>query len=133
VWSCRRGCWFRKGSNLLRPTSSARPSWAIYSRDRRIEPRDILTVFAIADPSLPEDRTSQKALYARAGISVYWIINIPGRRVEIDTSSTGSIAALDYLHAEVYLEDREVPWILVGHDLGRTLVHQFLPPTEGQG
>jgi Uma2 family endonuclease len=120
--------------------STPEPDWIVavgavwsYPRDRRIETRDILVVIEIGDSSLPEDRTSQKVLYARAGIPVYWIINIPDRRIEVYTAPTGPIAAPDYLHAEVYLEDQEIPLILAGRELSQTLVRQLLPPAESQG
>src|SRR4051794_777799 len=52
---------------------------------RRIGPGDIAIVFEVADTSLREDRTRTKERYARSAIAASWLVNIPGRRVEVYT------------------------------------------------
>jgi Uma2 family endonuclease len=54
-----------------------------YAR-RSPEPADIALVAEIADSSLSEDR-KRALLYARAGIPVYWIVNLIDRQVEVYT------------------------------------------------
>ena len=57
-----------------------------YAR-RSPEPADIALVAEIADSSLSEGR-KQAVLYARAGIPVYWIVNLVDRQVEVYTDPT---------------------------------------------
>ncbi len=45
------------------------------------QPHDIRLLVEIADTSLTFDRTVKAALYARAVIPEYWIIDVTGRRV----------------------------------------------------
>jgi len=45
------------------------------------QPRDLALVVEIADTSLAFDLTVKAALYARAGIAEYWVLDVPGRRL----------------------------------------------------
>ncbi len=67
-----------------------------YAR-RSPEPADIALVAEVSDSSLGEDR-KQALLYARAGIPVYWIVNLVDRQVEVytDPSPAGYQARQDY-------------------------------------
>jgi Uma2 family endonuclease len=47
----------------------------------RAQPRDLELVIEIADASLVFDLTVKAALYARAGIAEYWVLDVPGRRL----------------------------------------------------
>jgi Uma2 family endonuclease len=50
-------------------------------RTRRAQPGDLVLVVEIADTSLAFDLTTKAALYARAGIAEYWVLDIIGRRL----------------------------------------------------
>jgi Uma2 family endonuclease len=45
------------------------------------QPKDLDLVVEIADTSLAFDLTVKAALYARAGIADYWVLDVPGRRL----------------------------------------------------
>jgi Uma2 family endonuclease len=51
-------------------------------QNRKPEPADILLVVEVANTSLAYDRQVKAALYARANIPEYWIVDIKGERVE---------------------------------------------------
>ena len=53
-------------------------------------PADVLLVIEVSDSSLSIDRGVKAALYAEAGIQDYWIVNIPGRCVEVRRDPQGS-------------------------------------------
>ena len=55
----------------------------IYSgfRSATPQPQDLDLVIEIADTSLAFDLTVKAALYARAGIVEYWVLDVPGRRL----------------------------------------------------
>src|SRR5690242_2164294 len=53
-----------------------------YSAERPL-PEDVLLIIEVADSSLARDRGVKADLYAASGISDYWIVNIPGRSIEI--------------------------------------------------
>lgn len=50
---------------------------------RHPEPTDVLLLIEVADSTLLTDRQTKGPLYARAGVPEYWIVNVPGRTVEI--------------------------------------------------
>jgi Uma2 family endonuclease len=57
---------------------------------QRPTPEDVFLVIEVADSSLPKDRGLKARLYAEAGIADYWIVNLPGRSVEVRRDPQGS-------------------------------------------
>lgn len=47
------------------------------------EPEDALLVVEVADSSLETDRTEKLSIYAEAGISDYWIVNLTDNQIEV--------------------------------------------------
>jgi Uma2 family endonuclease len=56
-------------------------------------PADIILVIEVADSSIQFDRETKAPLYAAAGISEYWIVNLIDNRLEIYRQPEGSIYA----------------------------------------
>jgi Uma2 family endonuclease len=56
-------------------------------------PADIILVIEVADSSIKFDRDTKAPLYAAAGISEYWIVNLIDNRLEIYRQPEGSIYA----------------------------------------
>ncbi|MCO6479675.1 MAG: Uma2 family endonuclease [Phaeodactylibacter sp.] len=73
---------------ILNLNSEPEPDLSILKRknnfytDGHPRPEDILLIVEVADTTLEKDRTTKKKLYAAAGITEYWIINLPDRQVE---------------------------------------------------
>ena len=71
----------------LAPGSEPEPDFAIVRpdpnryRDRHPGPQDILLLIEVADATLTRDRTHKAAIYAKAGIPEYWIIDLPQRQI----------------------------------------------------
>lgn len=68
------------------PTSEPEPDHIVLTRDRsqfahNPQPADIRLLVEIADSTLQFDLTVKAALYARAGIVEYWVLDINGRRL----------------------------------------------------
>ena len=57
----------------------AKPSWQI--PEANPQPKDLRLVVEISDSTLGFDLTTKAALYARAGILDYWVLDIPARRL----------------------------------------------------
>jgi Uma2 family endonuclease len=80
--------------------------WAIRRSYRREKPGpdDILLLVEVADTSLAEDTGEKAEIYAAAGISDYWVVNIPDQVVEVrrEPSPTG------YQSLAKYSADQEV-------------------------
>jgi Uma2 family endonuclease len=50
---------------------------------KRAHPTTAILVVEISDTTLLMDQTTKAALYARAGIPEYWIVNLPERLIEV--------------------------------------------------
>jgi hypothetical protein len=89
-------------------------------------PGELLLVVEIADTSLALDRTDKLALYAAAKIPVYWVVNIPDRRVEVYTLPRGGKSPT-YRQTDVYSPGQAVPVVLAGQQVGTIPVSELLP------
>jgi Uma2 family endonuclease len=67
-------------------------------------PADILLVIEVADSTLNFDRNTKAPLYAAAGISEYWIVNLVDDRLEIYTQPEANI----YTNTKIILPPRTV-------------------------
>ena len=89
----QHGCHFRQQLPLvLSHNREPEPDVAIVRgtiedyQDRHPAARECLAAIEVSDSSLEYDRTVKGPIYAAAGIPVYWIVNIPGRRIEVHRS-----------------------------------------------
>jgi Uma2 family endonuclease len=89
---------------------------------RSPEPADIALVVEISATSLGEDR-KQAALYAAAGIPVYWIVNLVDRQLEVN--SEPSLAG--YQSRTICKPGESVPVVLDGEEIGRMEASAVLP------
>ena len=71
------------------PTSEPEPGIIVLNRDIRHvtsanpRPEDLHLVVEVADTTLAFDLTTKAALYARAGIVEYWVLDVIGRRMVV--------------------------------------------------
>jgi Uma2 family endonuclease len=69
------------------PTNEPEPDLIVLSKpsrefkDANPQPADLRLVVEISDSTLGFDLTTKAALYARARIVEYWVVDIPGRRI----------------------------------------------------
>ena len=96
-------------------------------RKRMPTPRDLSLIVEVADSSVSIDRGAVLRDYAAAAIPVYWLVNIPGRRVEVYTRPSGPAEAPIYADRTDYGVDAEVPVVLDGRDVGRVAVRDVMP------
>ena len=64
-------------------------SYTVDRHDARAGPDDVLLVIEVSDSTLEYDRQIKVPLYARAGISEVWIVNINDERVETFADVSG--------------------------------------------
>jgi Uma2 family endonuclease len=95
--------------------------------DRHPGPGDIGLVVEVADTTLSRDRTSKKRVYARAGLLVYWIVNIADRQIEVYTDPSGPADTPEYRHRQDFHLADEIPVIIGGQDLGHIRVQTLFP------
>src|SRR4051812_22661886 len=79
-------------------------------------PPDIALVIEVAHSTLSQDRGVMQRVYARAGISVYWIINLVNRQVEVFTEPSGPVPNPAYAKNDVYRAGQSLPLLVGGTD-----------------
>ena len=93
------------------PASDSEPEpdvcWVKPGKYRRQHPRpeDVLLLIEVADSSLDYDLGEKADLYAAAGIADYWVVNLPGRCVEVFRQPLGGKYA-DHARHRMGLEIR---------------------------
>lgn len=95
--------------------------------DRHPGPGDVAIVIEVSDTTLRRDRGLKKRIYARAGIPVYLIINLPESQIEVYTEPTGEAEEPDYQRRQDYLPTDEIPIIIEGREIGRLAAREIVP------
>ncbi|GIK55226.1 MAG: Uma2 family endonuclease [Chloroflexi bacterium] len=90
-------------------------------------PEDVALVIEVADSTLAQDQNWKKRIYGRAGIAVYWIVNLTERQIEVYTQPSGLTAQPTYHHMVTYRETDEIPVVLGGVQIGALSVCNLLP------
>ncbi len=127
-----KGWRLREQSAISTEDSEPEPDFAIVQGsardyiDKHPGPGDVALVVEIADSSLQRDRTKRR-LYARAGIPVYWILNLRDRQLEVYASPSGPSDEPAYAQQTVYRAGDEAPLVIDGRPLGAIKIDAILP------
>jgi Uma2 family endonuclease len=96
-------------------------------RKRHPTPADIALVIEVADSTLSQDRGIKLRSYARAGIPVYWIINLAEQCVEVYTRPNSLASEPAYDDRQVYGVSDSVSVIIDDKPIGSINVPDLLP------
>lgn len=96
-------------------------------RDHHPGPQDIALVVEVSDTTLQRDRTLKKQIYARAGIPVYWIINLLEQQIECYTHPSGPAEHPDYQQRHDYHPTKPIPVLIGDQRIGELRVADLLP------
>jgi Uma2 family endonuclease len=91
-------------------------------------PSDLALVVEISNTTLADDRQLKARIYARAGITVYWIINLVDRRIEMYTDPSGDDSAPAFRQRQDFALGASVPLSINGTERGPIAVTDLLPP-----
>jgi Uma2 family endonuclease len=114
-------------------TSEPEPDVTIVRGDRRDYlkrhpgPQDVALVVEVADATIKRDRGTKKRIYARAGIPVYWVINLLEQRIEVYTNPSGPTQKPDCLTQQFFYRQDEIPVMLSDQVIGQLQVQELLP------
>jgi Uma2 family endonuclease len=95
--------------------------------NRHPGPADIGKLIEVADSSLLRDQRDKTRIFARAGIPVYWIVNLVDRRIEVYSQPSGPTAQPAYGSFQVYQPGDNVPIVLDGITVGSVAVSDLIP------
>lgn len=94
--------------------------------DRHPGAEDLPLVVEVADTTIARDRKLKQRIYARAGIPVYWIINLRTKRVEVYTAPLADEVSASYQNRQDYTAADELPVLIEGREVGRIKVADLL-------
>lgn len=89
-------------------------------------PAEVAMIVEVADTSLDRDR-AKAAIYARAGVPVYWIVNLAGSRIEVYEGPSGPTGEARYHGRKDHGRDANVPVVLDGQTVGDVAAADLLP------
>ncbi len=122
-WRCRGQ------SAVTLKTGEPEPDLAVVqgsARDfytRHPVPGDIAIVIEVSYRTLKNDRTRKLRTYARNGISIYWIVNVKGRQIEVYTNPITPPSGEPFYGTRTdYKPGQKVPVMIAGAEVGRVLV-----------
>lgn len=96
-------------------------------RDRHPGPENVALIIEVADSTLERDRGVKRMIYARAGIPMYWIINILESVVEVYDNPSGPSEEADYRNRRDYGVSDLVSLMIDGREVSRVAVRELLP------
>jgi Uma2 family endonuclease len=91
--------------------------------NRKADANAVGLLIEISQTTLMQDRGLKQRIYARAGIPVYWIINLVDRQVEVHTQPSGEL----YTARMIYTLADTLPVVLDGIEIGRLNLRDLLP------
>jgi hypothetical protein len=94
--------------------------------DRYPGPGDIGLLIEVAVSSLHDDLTTALEQYARALIAVYWVVDVPGRRILVHTEPRVVDRRGEYARVETYRPGQSVPLVLDGREVARIPFDELL-------
>jgi len=84
-------------------------------------------IVEVSDSTLATDRNTKRPVYARAGVPVYWIVNLVRNRIEVYSEPSGSADAPEYHRRQDYAVGEQVPVVLDQREIGVIAVRELLP------
>lgn len=95
--------------------------------DRHPGAEDIAMVIEVSDTTLQRDRTVKKRIYARAGIAIYWIVNLVEGLVEVYSQPIVDVEQPDYTQRLDFGRSAVVPITIAGIEICAIAVNSLLP------
>lgn len=88
---------------------------------------DVALVIEVSDSTFQRDRELKQRIYARAGISAYWIVNLVEGQIEIYTHPLGDMGSFRYAERRVYEGGEQIEFRLDNETLGTISAVSLLP------
>jgi Uma2 family endonuclease len=100
----------------------------VYTRRKSVPKADeIGLVVELADTSLQKNLTESLQTYARAGLPVYWVVNLVAHRVEVFSQPVIEGDSSRYASSDQYEPGKDVALILDGREVARIPAHDLVP------
>lgn len=88
---------------------------------------DVGLVIEVADASLTLDRRLKGRIYARAGIILYWLLNLVDNQLEVYSNASGPVLMPGFQEKRIYRVEDKLSLVVGLGDLGTIKVRDLLP------
>ena len=95
--------------------------------DRHPGAEDIALIVEVSDTTLQRDRTVKKRIYARAGIAIYWIVNLVEEQIEVYSQPMAEVEKPDYNQRLDFGRSAVIPITIAGREICAIAVNSLLP------
>jgi Uma2 family endonuclease len=97
--------------------------------DHHPGPADVALLIEVSDTTLERDRGEKRTAFALGGVTIYWILNLVDRQLEIyaEPSATG------YQQEQLLKAGDQAPVLIDGTEVGRIALSDILPPIASSG
>ncbi|MEG4148421.1 Uma2 family endonuclease [Microcoleus sp. Pol12B5] len=95
--------------------------------DRHPGAEDIALIIEVSDTTVQRDRTVKKQIYARAGIAIYWIVNLVEGLVEVYSQPLVEVEQPNYSQRLDFGRSAVIPIIVEGIEIGAIAVDALFP------
>jgi len=126
--------WFCRGRSAITTDDSEPEPDVVVARGTEYDilirhpgPGELALVVEVADASLAYDRTIKARISARAGIPVYWIVNLIDGRLEVFSDPTGPDPDPAYRQRRDLATHEVVPLVVDGTEVARFGVSEIIP------
>ncbi|HZW33972.1 MAG TPA: Uma2 family endonuclease [Isosphaeraceae bacterium] len=111
---------------VLDPTNAPLPDFAVIrsgnllgraAPERYPEAGDVGLLIEVAVTRLRDDLTTALEQYARARIPVYWVVDVPGRRILVHSEPRVVDGKGEYARVETYRPGQSLPLVLDGREV----------------
>ena len=119
--------------SLELPDSQPEPVFLIARGDvreyfqRHPSARDLGIVMEVANTSLMRDTKDKARIYARAGVPVYWVIDVTNRKIMLHSQPSGPSDAPAYADVRTIQPPDVVPFVLDGVTVATIPAADLLP------
>lgn len=87
---------------------------------------ELALVIEVAESSLMRDRNDKGRIYARAGIPIYWLVNLIDNRIEVYTQPSGPCEDPAYASCDMFAAGQSIPLVLDGNNVATLPVNELL-------
>lgn len=94
--------------------------------DRHPGPDDLVLVVEVSDSTLDRDRGLKRDMYARAGITAYWILNLVDNQIEVHTSPIGEASTAAFAECRIFDLSETIPVFIGDREAGKIVVKELL-------
>lgn len=94
---------------------------------RHPDTKDVKLLIEVAESSLNQDQTTKQEIYARAGIDIYWIVNLVQKVVEVYSMPSGPQTEPVFRHRKVYTRSDSIPLEIDGKMLASITASEIFP------